>query len=189
MVANSDTLMVGYEERHLMKKIAAVWIWIFLCGAAPARASELSEFLAASPTPPLTLADLGGNTYTLADFRGQVVLVNFWASWCAPCIIEMPGMQRLKQAMTGRPFSILAVNVKESKGTIWKFLNRVKVDFTLLRDSDGRVARDWQVNVYPASYLVDPAGEIRYVAYGPRQWDNPEIVQLIEEMLNEDNLP
>ena len=91
--------------------------------------------------------------------------------------------------MAGRPFSILAVNVKESKGTIWKFLNTVKVDFTLLRDSDGQVAKDWQVNVYPASYLVDPAGEIRYVAYGPRDWDNPEIVQLIEEMLTEDNLP
>ena len=117
------------------------------------------------------------------------MLVNFWASWCAPCIIEMPGVQRLKQAMKGKPFSILAVNVKQSPGTISKFLRKVKVDFTLLQDSNGQVASDWQVSVYPSSYLVDPAGEIRYVAYGALQWDKPENVRLIEIMLTEDGQP
>jgi len=156
--------------------------------ASSSSAADLEDFEGID-TPTLLLEDLGGRSHTLEDYRGQVVLVNFWASWCAPCIVEMPSMQRLKQTMTGRPFSILAVNVKESKGTIWKFLNKVKVDFTLLRDSDGQVAKDWQVNVYPASYLIDPTGKIRYVAYGPRQWDSPEIVQLIEELLGHVDQP
>ena len=156
--------------------------------ASSSSAADLEDFEGID-TPTLLLEDLGGRSHTLEDYRGQVVLVNFWASWCAPCIVEMPSMQRLKQTMTGRPFSILAVNVKESKGTIWKFLNKVKVDFTLLRDSDGQVAKDWQVNVYPASYLIDLTGNIRYVAYGPRQWDSPEIVQLIEELLGHVDQP
>ena len=96
-------------------------------------------------------------------------------------------MQRLKNKLSGRPFTILAVNVREYPGTIWKFLSRVKVDFTLLRDSDGQAARNRAVSTYPTSFLVDGKGEIRYVARGARKWDTPDIVRIIEEMINEEN--
>ena len=174
-------------NKLITRDTVALLILLWLPGQI--QAGGLQPYDGYLQSPALTLQDLGGNTHHLSDYRGQVVLVNFWASWCPPCIIEMPSMQRLKQAMAGKPFSILAVNVKESPGTIWKFLRKVKINFMLLRDSDGQAARAWQINVYPSSYLVDPAGEIHYVAYGPRQWDEPEILQLIEEMLIKDDQP
>ena len=136
-------------------------------------------------SPALSLEDLGGKTHVLADYRGQVVLINFWATWCPPCIIEMPGMQRLKQKLAGKPFRILAVNVKESEGTIWKFHKLVKVDFPMLLDRDGQASEDWEVVVYPSSYLVDANGQIRYQVRGMLEWDAPEVVRVIEGMMGE----
>ena len=169
--------------RYLTALLILLWLPLQL------GAGEVQPYEGFLQSPQLSLADLGGKTHSLSDYRGQVVLVNFWASWCAPCILEMPDMQRLKEKLSGRPFMILAVNVRESPGTIWKFLSRVKVDFTLLRDSDGQATRDWEVRVYPTSFLVDGKGEIRYIARGAREWDAPDIIQLIEEMIAEDNSP
>lgn len=151
--------------------------------AASARAGELLEHPDTSISPPLKLADLGDNTYSLSDFRGQVVLVNFWASWCPPCIIEMPSLQRLRKKLEDRPFSILAVNVREKPAAIWKFRRLVKVDFPLLLDREGQAAEDWGITVYPSSFLVGPDGRVRYAAYGPLQWDAPEIIETIEALL------
>ena len=94
-------------------------------------------------------------------------------------------MQRLKQQLAGRPFKILAVNVKESEETIWKFHKLVKVDFPMLLDRDGRASEEWQVVVYPSSFLVDASGEIRYQVTGMMEWDSPEVVRVIEGMMDE----
>ena len=153
-------------------------------GTASVQAAELEEYPNVATTPALALEDLGGNSYTLADYRGQVVLVNFWASWCSPCLVEMPGIQRLKQAMADTPFAILAVNSKESKSVIWRFRNLLRVNFTLLMDTDGAVTKDWDVQIYPTSYLIGPDGDIRFVAYGAMDWDSEEVMQVIDELLN-----
>jgi thiol-disulfide isomerase/thioredoxin len=122
----------------------------------------------------------------LEEYRGKVVLINFWASWCAPCIVEMPSMQRLKEKLAGKPFRILGVNVKEPVGTIWKFHKLIKVDFPLLLDSDGGTSEAWQVVVYPSSYLLDTTGQIRYQVTGMLEWDAPEVVEVIEALMGED---
>jgi thiol-disulfide isomerase/thioredoxin len=108
------------------------------------------------------------------------VLVNFWASWCTPCVREMPSLQRLQEAMNGKPFTLLAINVEEPLNTVWKFATRFGIHFPLLLDRDGQTAFDWGIDLYPTSFLIDPQGHIRYVAYGPRQWDNPEMIKVIE---------
>jgi hypothetical protein len=95
----------------------------------------------------------------------------------------MPGMQRLKEKLAGRPFTLLAVNVRETPSVIWRFRKLVRVDFPLLLDREGRAAEDWGIEVYPSSFLVGPEGKIRYVAYSPRQWDAPEIIEAIEDLL------
>ena len=166
-------------------KITAVLLWVWLCPVAVTQAGVLEDYPDVAPAPPLGLMDLGNNRHQLADYRGQVVLVNFWASWCAPCLVEMPGIQRLKESLAGQPFTVLAVNFKESRAKVWRFRKLLQVDFPLLLDADGRSAEDWQVAVYPTTYLVGTDGRIRYVAYGQLKWDDPAIKRTIEDMLGE----
>lgn len=175
-------------EKIGMKKVIAISgraLVLLLLGLAAMgiSAAGLEPYPTGFPTPALNLEDLSGQRHTLDDYRGEVVLVNFWATWCPPCLIEMPSMQRLQEKLAGRPFRILAVNVKESEGTIWKFHKLIKAKFPLLLDRDGQASEDWQVVVYPSSYLVDTRGQIRYQVTGMRKWDDPEIVQTIEKLL------
>jgi len=154
--------------------------------ATPVLAGELEIYQEAGPTPPLALKDLGGKPHTLEDYRGQVVLLNFWASWCTPCLIEMPAMQRLEAAFPDTAFTVLAVNVKESRGKVWRFQKMLDVNFRVLLDTTGKAAEDWGVAVYPTSYLIDTTGRIRYMAYGMLDWDSAEVKQVIKR-LREDN--
>ena len=155
---------------------------LFLLHLTCTVAGQLEPYRGGGAAPTLSLEDLGHKVHRLQDYRGRVVLVNFWASWCGPCVIEMPGMQRLHEEMKGKPFTLLAVNVEESTGTVWKFAAKVGIQFPLLLDNDGRTANDWEIDIYPTSFLIDPQGRIRYVAYGPRDWDAPEMIQTIEGM-------
>jgi thiol-disulfide isomerase/thioredoxin len=152
--------------------------WLRLSGAA-----ELTPYAGFEDSPPLVLEDLGGQQHALSELRGRVVLVNFWATWCSPCLIEMPGMQRLMTALQDRPFAILAVNVKEARNRVWRFKNMLNIQFTTLLDHDGSVAENWEVQVYPTSYLVGPEGRIRYVAYGALDWDSAATRKVIEALL------
>jgi thiol-disulfide isomerase/thioredoxin len=136
--------------------------------------------------PELSLKDTRGEMHRLEDYRGKVVLVNFWASWCPPCIKEMPGLQQLQAKLAHRPFAILAVNVGEKRYAVWKFAKLV--DFTLPTplDTQSRVFNDWGAEVLPTSFLLDSRGQIRYRVQGDLAWDTPEVVSLIEELLAEE---
>jgi thiol-disulfide isomerase/thioredoxin len=170
--ANSNEIfMIRYLTGLLM-------IVSLSCSAA----GQLEPYRGFAQTPALSLEDLGHKTHALPDYRGRVVLVNFWASWCGPCVMEMPSLQRLQDAMAGKPFTLLAVNVEESSGTVWKFAAKVKIQFPLLLDREGQTAYDWGIDLYPTSFLVDPQGRVQYVAYGPRNWDDPEMIQAIKAM-------
>ena len=125
---------------------------VFFCVVAalslqPAAGGELLQYRDNRPLPALELPDLGGRPHRLSDYRGQVVLVNFWASWCPPCLAEMPSMQRLSEALKGRPFKILAVNLEESKSTVWKFRKLLNVSFSTLLDI---FRKEGDIPLYPS---------------------------------------
>ncbi len=149
------------------------------------RARELKPYAGRAQAPPLALARLDGGAVDLAAVRGRVVLVNFWASWCPPCVREMPSMQRLADKMAGRPFDILAVNMGESEREIRAFLARMPVDFPVLLDRDGAALRRWKVFVFPTSFVLDAAGRIRYGVFGEVEWDAPEVLELLEGLMPE----
>jgi len=134
-------------------------------------------------TPELALEDLAGKPHKLADYRGKVVLVNFWATWCEPCRAEMPSMDRLRGSLEGRPFAVLAVNLAEPLSRIEKFADATPVRFPLLRDRDGSAAKAWQAKLLPASFLIGRDGRIKYVAYGELDWTSEPVRARVNELL------
>ena len=132
---------------------------------------------------PLMLSDLNGKTVDLSAFNGQVVLINFWATWCEPCRDEIPSLNRLQQYFLGKPFKVLGINVGEGKPRIEQFIERIPVNFTILRDADSDVMKAWRVRMLPASFLVDKKGMLRYQLVGDANWDAPHIQAPILELL------
>jgi len=154
--------------------------------ATPTRQERLLEPLYTRPdAPPLRLPDLEGETRDLADYRGEVVLINFWASWCPPCVREMPSMQQLEDQLRDQGFRILAVNLGESEATIRGFLERVGTQFTILLDPQRVSLQDWRALAYPSSYVVDRQGRMSHYLYGAIEWHEPSVVAQIQELLDE----
>jgi peroxiredoxin len=159
----------------------AVFCWLGAIVSAP-RAADLSLWTG-GPPPALELKDLDGRPHRLSDYRGRVVLINFWATWCAPCRDEMPSIQELKRKLANRPFVVLAVNLDEPESRIRNFLAQVKVDFTVLLDPDRQVAKAWQARILPASFVIGPDGRIRYSLVGEINWDHDLVVSRIAELM------
>ena len=134
-------------------------------------------------TPPLVLNDLAGKPHRLADYRGRIVLVNFWATWCEPCREEMPAMQRLEKRFAGRPFTILAVNVGEGEARIQEFLERSALQLTVLRDHSSVAMKAWRARGLPASYVVGGDGRVRYSHTGELNWDDERLIALLAREL------
>ena len=130
--------------------------------------------------PALTLTDLHGKTHDLKDYKGQVVLVQFWATYCGPCRQEMPSMNKMKAKMGDVPFKILAVDMGESEAEVKQFVSEVKPEFTILMDEDGQSIGDWKVFAAPSNFIVGPDGNIRYTLFGGVEWDSDELIEKIK---------
>ena len=135
--------------------------------------------------PALAMKDLSGRDHDLSAYKGRVVLVNFWASWCPPCRKEMPSMQRLLQKMADKPFAILAVDTGESREEAEAFLKNMPVGFPVLLDPESIEAKRWKVFAMPTSFLIDKRGQVRYLLPGGTEWDDGEGLKLIGEILAE----
>jgi len=145
--------------------------------------SALLEPYTEADSTNFSLPDINGNTQALQDYRGKAVLVNFWASWCSPCIYEMPELQRLKKHLADRPFEIIAVNVGEKKYKVRKFIKLINFDLPVLLDTSSETFNRWGVKTLPTSFLIDPDGKTRYRIRGNPGWDNSETLSIIEGIL------
>ncbi|WP_245860639.1 peroxiredoxin family protein [Candidatus Chloroploca asiatica] len=119
------------------------------------------------PAPDFTLLDLTGQPVQLADLRGQVVLINIWATWCPPCRAEMPMIQASYEQYRDQGFTVLAVNSREDAATVAGYMEASGLTFPALLDLDGTVSNAYQARVMPSSFFVDRAGVIRAVYRGP----------------------
>ena len=166
-----------------MKRWLIAWaMGLLLHGGALAAGFETR---AATPAPQLQAQDLAGATRTLADYHGKVVLLNFWASWCPPCLREMPSMERLRVKMTGRPLAIVALASAETSEEVNAYLSRMTLGFPILLDPDGRNTKRWKVFALPTTFLLDAEGRVRHVLTGPTEWDEGEALGVIESLLDE----
>lgn len=132
-------------------------------------------------TPALDLTDLQGKSHKLDDYKGKVVLVQFWATYCTPCRKEMPSMNRLLEKM-GDTFVILAVNMGEERDAIDQFVAEVKPEFPILLDPDGASIGAWQVFAAPSNFVLGPDGKIRYTLFGGVEWDSDELVAVLKDL-------
>src|SRR5690606_1048350 len=105
-----------------------------------------------------------GRSHQLSDYRGKVVVLNFWATWCPPCREEMPAMERLHQLVGDEAIAVVAINVGEDEDTIFRFTGDYPVTFPLLMDQGGKIVEEYPVIGLPTTYIIDPAGIIRHRA-------------------------
>ena len=150
--------------------------------ALPASAQPLKQWKGGA-TPALELQAVDGKLHRLADYRGKVVLLNFWATWCAPCREEMPSMQALGESLEGRPFAVLAVNVGEGARAARDFGEKMALRFPILLDSDMTTTRAWSARVLPASYVIGPDGKVAYSYLGAINWNAPQVKTALERLM------
>lgn len=134
------------------------------------------------PSEDFALENLAGEERSLSFFEGQVVVLNFWASWCGPCVAEMPAMDALYQDIGGEDFTIIGVNVQEQGSVARNFVEQNGITFPILLDRSGSTARRYGVRGLPTSYVIAPDGSVIAAKIGYHEWDTPEARALVEEI-------
>jgi thiol-disulfide isomerase/thioredoxin len=129
------------------------------------------------------LPDLNGSKVSLADHRGKIVFLNFWATWCPPCRAEMPSMEKLYSKFKDNDFTILAVNLGENEKQVRAFKESYKLNFPILLDADSSLGSIYGAISIPTTYLIDREGYIMGGALGPRDWASREAFDLINSLL------
>ncbi|NKB81864.1 MAG: redoxin domain-containing protein [Nitrospirales bacterium] len=150
-----------------------------------ASAQHLGPPQVGAPAPNFTLFDLAGKPVSMSDMKGKGVLLNFWATWCGPCRVEMPGMENLYQHLQSKGFEILAISTDPQGTTVTQpFQEAYGLTFPILHDADYEVGTSYGVRTLPMSYLVDRHGIIRHQVFGAREWNSEKAHTLIEKLLS-----
>ena len=136
------------------------------------------------PAPNFTLPDLDGKMVSLTDYKGKVVLLNIWATWCPPCVEEMPSMEKLHQALKNESFEILAVSI-DSTGSqvVAPFMKKHKLSFHTLTDTKGTIKNLFQTTGVPESLIIDKNGNIVEKIIGPRDWNSPDAIRFFQNLI------
>jgi len=149
---------------------------------------RLMDDIGVSPHPfsndPLEakLLSTAGRSVGLDDFRGKVVFLNFWTTWCPTCITEMPSMEKLHQKLLGKNFAMVTVNIQESASQVKFFFEKYKLTFTALLDTTGEVSTDFGIRAIPTTFILDKSGQIIGRIAGPREWDSRTSVAMFENL-------
>ena len=132
--------------------------------------------------PEIGLTDIDGGKHILSDYKGHILIVNFWGIWCQPCRKEMPALQRAYEELKKENISIIAIAMGDSSSDIIQYRIKNPVDFALLSDKDNVVSNRWSVPALPTSYIIDPGGEVIIRVIGEYKWDNPNFLEEIKAL-------
>ena len=139
------------------------------------------------PAPDFTLNDLSGQPHRLADSQGKVVFLNVWATWCAPCRMEMPSMERLYRRFSGPDFVMLAVSEdEEGPAAVRPFVDQLGLTFPVLIDTQGTVPPRYGVTGYPETFIIDRTGHVVQHLIGPEDWGSEEITDFFTRLLQQE---
>lgn len=148
--------------------------------APPANAVTIQD-----TAPDFTLKSLSGSNLRLEEYRGQVVLINFWASWCGPCRQEMPLLDRLHQRYVDTGFAVLGVNVEGAEKPARELIDKIPVSFPVLIDEGQLVSALYRLEAMPSTVVVDRDGVVRYIHRGYKPGDEAKYVEVVKELIRE----
>jgi peroxiredoxin len=165
-----------------MIRTGALLLALNLTAAFPAAANSI---VAGATAPAFQLSSAGGGALSLADLKGQVVLINFWASWCGPCRQEMPVLEQLYKKYKAGGFTLLGVNVEPKSADAASFLQSTPVSFPIVFDADSHVSKLYEVSGMPSTVIVDRKGTVRYVHHGYKPGEESEYLDQIRTLMRE----
>jgi len=135
------------------------------------------------PAEDFVVVSLDGAPVRLSDFHGKVVFLNFWATWCGPCVAEVKEIDDLYNSLKDESFTVLAVDIREDRGRVQSFMQKFRVDFPVYIDTTGEVALQYEVSGIPTTFIVDPQGRIVGRALGPRDWGSRESIAFMQSLM------
>ena len=145
--------------------------------------AELLTALPGKPEPPgFKLPNMDGKMVDLKHYRGQPVIINFWATWCPPCREELPSMNRAWAKIKDEGIAMVAINVGEGEDTIFAFTGDYPIDFDLLLDISGEIIAKWPIKGLPTTFVLDADGRLVYRAIGGREWDSDELLDKVRAL-------
>ena len=193
-------------HKNFALKIALVCILLLVCGGIAAFVFDVNPLAGARPedrtlaqlfddmgvelfpkstgSVEVLLEDLNGVEIDISDFRGNIVFLNFWATWCPSCVTEMPSMERLHRKLKEKDFAMVAVSVQDSAAEVRRFFKRNKLTYTALLDSIGKTVPGFGIRAIPTTLLLDKSGRIFGRIMGPRQWDSRESVAMFKQLVD-----
>ncbi len=176
---------------HLLDKLPRPATPAALPGKATTEPKQLGLNISLKPfrggwsPPPLILKDANGVQHAIRDYTGKVRIINFWATWCPPCVEEIPSLNRLREQFAAQPFELISVNYAQQADEVKDFLKQVEVAFPVLIDRNGSEAARWQVIAFPSTFVIDARGKIRYGVNAAIEWDNPEVLATIRQLIRD----
>ncbi len=164
---------------RLLARFVIVMLYTGAALAADTQQQTLPALAKPFRAPDFMLPGEDGKTYRLSDYRGKVVVVNFWATWCPPCRFEMPSLERAWARLKDKNVVVLAINVGESADVIFEFTGQYPMSFPLPMDLDGAVIKQYPVTGLPTTYVINPHGMVTHRAVGSRDWDDPQLMKAL----------
>ena len=174
------------KKKHLFIGLSFIILAVFIGGITLTKSfSKTSQEEKGMLAPDFTLQDLQGKKVTLSQLHGKIVFLNFWATWCPPCLYEMPSIEKLYQATKkDKNFVILAVSVDQAaRKEIQKFALKNKFTFLILHDPQNEVGSRYGVRGIPVTFILDKQGMILTHQIGPRDWSNKDFLNILQKLL------
>lgn len=168
-----------------------IMLWATSAIAAPLQipvpelSYDLTKLKNPVKAPDFNLPDMDNELHSLAQFKGKVVMLNFWATWCPPCRREMPSMEAVYQSFQGKPFVVVAINEWETEEIVFPYLGQLDVfpTFPILFDQNGDISKKYNVKGLPTTFIIDKKGRIVYRAIGGRDFNHPEVRKIISQLM------
>jgi peroxiredoxin len=163
-------------------QIAAV---VLLAGLSYVVANSLQERVVSvgDKAPRFTVTTDKGRQISTTEFGGKLLVVNFWATWCPPCIDELPSLQSMAKELGPKGVVVLGVSVDKNDASYKRFLQQARISFETSRDPEAIISADYGTFKYPETYVIDSTGKVRQKHIGPRDWMDPELIKSIEGLL------